>query len=136
MKAQRLTALILLGCGLFQIVFGASVFIENSPTRGFAWFSLLVTLVTYAAVGILYVVRKHQGAVFVDERMRQEAYALVGLAYGITSIGIGLILSSVFYDVAANPGFLRGDVEAMMMIGWGIPLAMFALSEMNTGRGA
>ncbi len=125
MKAQRLTALILLGCGLFQIVFGASVFIENSPTRGFAWFSLLVTLVTYAAVGILYVVRNHPGAVFVDERMRQEAYGLMGLAYGITNIGVALILNSVFYDVAANPGFLRNDVGAMMMIGWGILWGLF-----------
>ena len=57
------------------------------------------------------------------------------LAYCITSIGIALTISSVFYDVEAVKAIevLIFDIVGFLFVGWGIPLVLFSLSEFRAG---
>ena len=80
---------------------------------------------------------KNKGALF-DERFRARSVSILGLAYGITNIGIALTISSVFYDVGSVRGIdvLILDIVGFLFLGWGIPLVLFALTEFAEGRKA
>ena len=80
---------------------------------------------------------KNKGALF-DERFRARWVPIIGLAYGITNIGIALTISSVFYDVGSIKGIdvLILDIVGFLFLGWGIPLVLFALTEFTEGRKA
>ena len=104
---------------------------------GLGWAGGTTTAISFVILGVLYSRSRNKGEVF-DERFRTRWISFLGLAYCITNIGIALTISSVFYNVGAVKGIdvLILDIVGFLFLGWGIPLALFALAEFNEGRKA
>ena len=104
---------------------------------GLGWAGGTTTAISFVILGVLYSRSRNKGEVF-DERFRTRWISFLGLAYGITNIGIALTISSVFYDVGAVKGIevLIFDIVGFLFVGWGIPLVLFSLSEFREGRKA
>jgi multisubunit Na+/H+ antiporter MnhB subunit len=116
---------------------GMSFFLDYEPIIGIGWSGGSVTVVSFVILGLLYAKSKNKGEVF-DERFRTRYYSILGLGYGITNIGIALVISSVFYNVGEVMGIdvLIYDIVGFLFVGWGIPLILFTLGEFGEGRKA
>ena len=134
MKIENVVPAIILVCGLVQIIFGISFFLDYETLTGLGWTGGITTALSIMILGVLNSRIKNKGKVF-DERFRTRWFPIVGLAYGITNIGIALTISSVFYDVGSVKGIdvLIFDIVGFLFLGWGIPLVMFALTEFREG---
>ena len=137
MRLENIVPAIILVCGLVQIIMGISFFLDYEPIMGLGWSGGIITAISIVILGLLNSRSKNKGAVF-DERFRTRWAPLLGLAYGITNIGIALTISSVFYDVGSVKGIdvLILDIVGFLFLGWGIPLVLFALTEFAEGRKA
>jgi len=137
MRTENLVPAIILVCGLVQIIVGISFFLDYEPIMGIGWGGGIITVISFVILGLLYAKSKNKGEVF-DERFRIRWSTFVILAYGITNIGITLIVTSVFYDVGTAKGIdvLILDIAGFLALGWGIPLVLFALAEFNESRKA
>ena len=137
MRLENIVPVIILVCGLVQIIMGISFFLDYDPIMGIGWGGGIITAISFVILGLLYSKSKNKGEVF-DERFRIRWSRFVLLAYGITNIGIALTISSVFYNVGAVKGIdvLILDIVGFLFVGWGIPLVLFALAEFNEGRKA
>ena len=137
MKIENAVPAIMPVCGLVQIILGISFFLDYETLMGLGWAGAITTTLSFVMFGVLYSRSKNKGEVF-DERFRTRWSSFLGLAYGITNIGIALTISSVFYDVGAIKGIevLIFDIVGFLFVGWGIPLVLFSLSEFREGRKA
>ena len=91
---------------------------------------LLATISTYAILGILYFKNKNPGEA-IDERFRMRWNSIWPVGFVITSIGIALLINSVFYNVGTvkDIDVLIYDIIGILFVGWGTPLVLFSLSE-------
>ena len=137
MKIENAVPTMMLGCGLVQIILGISFFLDYETLIGLGWAGGITTTLSLVILGVLNARSKNKGALF-DERFRARSVSILGLAYGITNIGIALTISSVFYDVGSVTGIdvLILDIVGFLFLGWGIPLVLFALTEFAEGRKA
>jgi hypothetical protein len=137
MKIENAVPTIMLVCGLVQIILGISFFLDYETLIGLGWAGGITTTLSLVILGVLNARSKNKGALF-DERFRARSVSILGLAYGITNIGIALTISSVFYDVGSVTGIdiLILDIVGFLFLGWGIPLVLFALTEFAEGRKA
>ena len=136
MKTESAVPAIILVCSLVQIILGISFFIEHESLTQFGWAGGITTTLSFVILGFLNYRSKSKGEIW-DERFRTRFHSQLGLAYGITNIGIALIISSVFYDVGSvSTVSLIMDIVGFLFVGWGIPLLLFALGEFNEGREA
>ena len=136
MKTESAVPAIILVCSLVQIILGISFFLEYESLTQFGWAGGITTTLSFVILGFLNYRSKSKGEIW-DERFRTRFHSQLGLAYGITNIGIALIISSVFYDVGSvSTVSLIMDIVGFLFVGWGIPLLLFALGEFNEGREA
>ena len=137
MKTESAVPAIILVCSLVQIILGISFFIEHESLTRFGWAGGITTTLSFVILGFLNYRSKSNGEIW-DERFRTRFHSQLGLAYGITNIGIALTISSVFYNVGPVKGIdvLILDIAGFLFVGWGIPLVFFALAEFNEGRKA
>jgi len=137
MRLENIVPIVILLCGLVQIMMGISFFLDYEPIIGIGWVGGTTTGISFVILGLLHYRSKNKGEVF-DERFRTRFTSQLGLAYGITNIGIALTISSVFYNVGAVKGIdvLIFDIVGFLFVGWGIPLILFALSEFAESRKA
>ena len=136
MKTESAVPAIILVCSFVQIILGISFFIDYESLTQFGWAGGTATALSFVILGFLKYRSKNKGEIW-DERFRTRFHSQLGLAYGITNIGIALIISSVFYDVGSviTVSLIMGIV-GFLFVGWGIPLLLFALGEFNEGREA
>ena len=136
MKTESTVPAIILVCSVVQIILGISFFIDYELLMQFALAGITVTALMFVSLSFLNRRSKSKGQVW-DERFRTRYYSFIGLAFGITNIGIALLVSSVFYDVGSvSADFLITDIVGFLFVGWGIPLLLFGLSELGEGRKA
>jgi len=136
MKTESAVPAIILVCSFVQIILGISFFIDYESLTQFGWAGGTATALSFVILGFLKYRSKNKGEIW-DERFRTRFHSQLGLAYGITNIGIALILTSVFYDVGSvSTVSLIMDIVGFLFVGWGIPLLLFALGEFNEGREA
>ena len=136
MKTESAVPAIILVCSFVQIILGISFFIDYESLTQFGWAGGTATALSFVILGFLKYRSKNKGEIW-DERFRTRFHSQLGLAYGITNIGIALIISSVFYDVGSvSTVSLIMDIVGFLFVGWGIPLLLFALGAFNEGREA
>ena len=136
MKTESAVPAIVLVCSFVQIILGISYFIDYELLIQFGWTGGTATAVLLVILFLLNRRSKSKGQVW-DERFRTRYYSFIGLAFGITNIGIALLVNSVFYDVGSvSADFLITDIVGFLFVGWGIPLLLFGLSELGEGRKA
>ena len=137
MKIENAVPAIMPVCGLVQIILGISFFLDYETLMGLGWAGAITTTLSFVIFGVLYSRSKNKGELF-DERFRTRWVPYLGLAYGITNIGIALTISSVFYDVGSVKGIdvLLLDIAGFLLLGMGIPLVLLALTEFAEGRKA
>ncbi len=125
-----LIPVILFLCGSAQMVIGVGYFLDYAPIIMVSGLGLLATISTFAILGILYFKSKNPGEV-IDERFRMRWHSILPLGFGITSIGISLLISSVFYNVETvkDIDVLIYDIIGILFVGWGTPLILFSLKE-------
>jgi multisubunit Na+/H+ antiporter MnhB subunit len=135
MRLENAVSTIILVCGLVQITLGISFFLDYETLMGLGLAGAITTTLSFVILGILYSRSKNKGEVF-DERFRTRWVSIIGLGYGITNIGIALLISSVFYNVGTvkDIDVLIDDIVGFIFVGWGIPLVLFALTEFTEGR--
>jgi len=133
MKTESAVPAIILVCSFVQIILGISFFIDYESLTQFGWAGGTATALSFVILGFLKYRSKNKGEIW-DERFRTRFHSQLGLAYGITNIGIALILTSVFYDVGSvSTVSLIKDIVGILFIGWGIPLLLLGLSELGEG---
>jgi hypothetical protein len=112
------------------MVIGVGYFLDYAPIIMVSGLGLLATISTFAILGILYFKSKNPGEV-IDERFRMRWHSILPLGFGITSIGISLLISSVFYNVETvkDIDVLIYDIIGILFVGWGTPLILFSLKE-------
>tara|TARA_B100002003_G_scaffold236233_1_gene251961 strand:+ start:667 stop:1065 length:399 start_codon:yes stop_codon:yes gene_type:complete len=117
-------------CGLIQIVLGVGYFLDYAPIIMVSGLGLLATISLFAIRGILYFKSKNPGEV-IDERFHTRWQSILPLGFGITTIGIALLINSVFYNVGTvkDIDVLIYDIVGILFVGWGTPLVLFSLSE-------
>ena len=136
MKTESTVPAIILVCSVVQIILGISFFIDYELLMQFGLAGLTATVLMLVFLSFLNRRSKSKGQVW-DERFRTRYYSFIGLAFGITNIGIALLVNSVFYDVGSvSADFLITDIVGFLFVGWGIPLLLFGLSELGEGRKA
>jgi len=135
MRLENAVPTIILVCGLVQITLGISFFLDYETLIDFSLAGIITTTLSFVIFGVLYARSKNKGEVF-DERFRTRWLSILGLGYGLTNIGIALLISSVFYDVGSVKSIdvLTDDIVGFLFLGWGIPLVLFALTEFTGGR--
>ena len=136
MKTESTVPAIILVCSVVQIILGISYFLDYELLMQFGLAGLTATVLMLVFLSFLNRRSKSKGQVW-DERFRTRYYSFIGLAFGITNIGIALLVNSVFYDVGSvSADFLITDIVGFLFVGWGIPLLLFGLSELGEGRKA
>ena len=136
MKTESAVPTIILVCSFVQIILGISFFIDYELLMQFGLAGLTATVLMLVFLSFLNRRSKSKGQVW-DERFRTRYYSVIGLGFGITNIGIALLINSVFYDVGSvSADSLIMDIVGFLFVGWGIPLLLFALGEFNEGREA
>ena len=136
MKTESAVPAIILVCSFVQIILGISYFLNYELLMQFGLTGITATALMFVFLSLLNRRSKSKGQVW-DERFRTRYYSVIGLGFGITNIGIALLISSVFYDVGSvSADSLIMDIVGFLFVGWGIPLLLFALGEFNEGREA
>jgi hypothetical protein len=136
MKTESTVPAIVLVCSVVQIILGISFFIDYELLMQFGLAGLTATVLMLVFLSFLNRRSKSKGQVW-DERFRTRYYSFIVSAFGITNIGIALLVNSVFYDVGSvSADFLITDIVGFLFVGWGIPLLLFGLSELGEGRKA
>ena len=137
MRLENIVPAIILVCSFVQIILGISFFIDYELLMQFGLTGITATALMFVFLSLLNRRSKSKGQVW-DERFRTRYYSVIGLGFGITNIGIALLINSVFYDVGAVKGIevLIFDIVGFLFVGWGIPLVLFSLSEFREGRKA
>ena len=133
MKTESAVPAIILVCSFVQIILGVSYFIDYELLIQFGWTGGTATAVLLVILFLLNRRSKSKGQVW-DERFRTRFNLFVLLGFGITNIGIALLINSVFYDVGSvSTVSLIKDIVGILFIGWGIPLLLLGLSELGEG---
>lgn len=133
MKTESAVPAIILVCSFVQIILGVSYFIDYELLIQFGWTGGTATAVLLVILFLLNRRSKSKGQVW-DERFRTRFNLFVLLGYGITNIGIALLINSAFYDVGSVSAVsLIKDIVGILFIGWGIPLLLLGLSELGEG---
>jgi hypothetical protein len=136
MKTESAVPAIILVCSFVQIILGISFFIDYELLMQFGLTGITATALMFVFLSLLNRRSKSKGQVW-DERFRTRYYSVIGLGFGITNIGIALLINSVFYDVGSvSADSLITDIVGFLFVGWGIPLLLFALGEFNESREA
>ena len=136
MKTESAVPAIILVCSFVQIILGISFFIDYELLMQFGLTGLTATVLMLVFLSFLNRRSKSKGQVW-DERFRTRYYSVIGLGFGITNIGIALLINSVFYDVGSvSADSLITYIVGFLFVGWGIPLLLFALGEFNESREA
>ena len=133
MKTESAVPAIVLVCSFVQIILGVSYFIDYELLIQFGWTGGTATAVLLVILFLLNLRSKSKGQVW-DERFRTRFNLFVLLGFGITNIGIALLINSAFYDVGSVSAVsLIKDIVGILFIGWGIPLLLLGLSELGEG---
>ena len=133
MKTESAVPAIILVCSFVQIILGIGYFIDYELLIQFSFSGITATILMFVLLSLLNHIRKSNGQVW-DERFRTRYYSFIVLAFGITNIGIALLISSVFYDVGSVSAVsLIKDIVGILFIGWGIPLLLLGSSELGEG---
>ena len=133
MKTESAVPAIILVCSFVQIILGVSYFIDYELLIQFGWTGGTATAVLLVIPFLLNRRSKSKGQVW-DERFRTRFNLFVLLGFGITNIGIALLINSAFYDVGSvSTVSLIKDIVGILFIGWGIPLFLLGLSELGEG---
>ena len=133
MKTESAVPAIILVCSFVQIILGISYFIDYELLIQFGWTGGTATAVLLVILFLLNRRSKSKGQVW-DERFRTRFNLFVLLGFGITNIGIALLINSAFYDVGSVSSVsLINDIVGILFIGWGIPLLLLGLSELGEG---
>ena len=124
MKTESAVPAIILVCSFVQIILGGSYFIDYELLIQFGWTGGTATAVLLVILFLLNRRSKCKGQVW-DERFRTRFNLFVLLGFGITNIGIALLINSAFYDVGSvSTVSLIKDIVGILFIGWGIPLLL------------
>ena len=116
MKTESTVPAIILVCSVVQIILGISFFIDYELLMQFGLTGITVTALMFVSLSFLNRRSKSKGQVW-DERFRTRYYSFIGLAFGITNIGIALLVSSVFYDVGSvSADFLITDIVGFLFV--------------------
>ena len=133
MKTESAVPAIILVCSFVQIILGISYFIDYELLIQFGWTGGTATAVLLVILFLLNRRSKSKGQVW-DERFRTRFNLFVLLGFGITNIGIALLINSAFYAVGSVSAVsLIKDIVGILFIGWGIPLLLLGLSELGEG---
>ena len=133
MKTESAVPAIILVCSLVQIILGISFFIDYELLMQFGLTGITATALMFVFLSLLNRRSKSKGQVW-DERFRTRFNLFVLLGFGITNIGIALLINSAFYDVGSvSTVSLIKDIVGILFIGWGIPLLLLGLSELGEG---
>ena len=133
MKTESAVPAIILVCSFVQIILGVSYSIDYELLIQFGWTGGTATAVLLVILFLLNRRSKSKGQVW-DERFRTRFNLFVLLGFGITNIGIALLINSAFYDVGSVSAVsLIKDIVGILFIGWGIPLLLLGLSELGEG---
>ena len=133
MKTESAVPAIILVCSFVQIILGIGYFIDYELLIQFGWTGGTATAVLLVILFLLNRRSKSKGQVW-DERFRTRFNLFVLLGFGITNIGIALLINSAFYDVGSvSTVSLIKDIVGILFIGWGIPLLLLGLSELGEG---
>ena len=133
MKTESAVPAIVLVCSFVQIILGISFFIDYELLMQFGLTGITVTALMFVSLSFLNRRSKSKGQVW-DERFRTRFNLFVLLGFGITNIGIDLLINSAFYDVGSvSTVSLIKDIVGILFIGWGIPLLLLGLSELGEG---
>ena len=124
MKTESAVPAIILVCSFVQIILGGSYFIDYELLIQLGWTGGTATAVLLVILFLLNRRSKCKGQVW-DERFRTRFNLFVLLGFGITNIGIALLINSAFYDVGSvSTVSLIEDIVGILFIGWGIPLLL------------
>ena len=133
MKTESAVPAIILVCSFVQIILGIGYFIDYELLIQFSLAGITATILMFVLLSLLNHRRKSKGQVW-DERFRTRFNWFVLLGFGITNIGIALLINSAFYDVGSvSTVSLIKDIVGILFIGWGIPLLLLGLSELGEG---
>ena len=133
MKTESAVPAIILVCSLVQIILGISFFIDYELLMQFGLTGITATALMFVFLSLLNRRSKSKGQVW-DERFRTRFNLIALLGFGITNIGIALLINSAFYDVGSvSTVSLIKDIVGILFIGWGIPLLLLGLSELGEG---
>ena len=133
MKTESAVPAIVLVCSFVQIILGISFFIDYELLMQFGLTGITVTALMFVSLSFLNRRSKSKGQVW-DERFRTRFNLIALLGFGITNIGIALLINSAFYDVGSvSTVSLIKDIVGILFIGWGIPLLLLGLSELGEG---
>jgi hypothetical protein len=69
MKLENAVPIIILVCGVVQIILGIGFFIDYATLIGIGWTGAITTALSFVVMGIFYTRSKNKGEVF-DERFR------------------------------------------------------------------
>ena len=133
MKIESAVPAIILVCSFVQIILGIGYFIDYELLIQFSLAGITATILMFVLLSLLNHRRKSKGQVW-DERLRTRFNLFVLLGFGITNIGIALLINSAFYDVGSvSTVSLIKDIVGILFIGWGIPLLLLGLIELGEG---
>ena len=133
MKTESAVPAIILVCSFVQIILGIGYFIDYGLLIQFSLAGITATILMFVLLSLLNHRRKSKGQVW-DERFRTRFNLFLLLGFGITNIGIALLINSAFYDVGSvSTVALIKDIVGILFIGWGIPLLLLGLSELGEG---
>ena len=133
MKTESAVPAIILVCSFVQIILGIGYFIDYELLMQFGLTGITVTALMFVSLSFLNRRSKSKGQVW-DERFRTRFNLFVLLGFGITNIGIALLINSAFYDVGSvSTVSLIKDIVGILFIGWGIPLLLLGLNELGEG---
>ena len=133
MKTESAVPAIILVCSFVQIILGIGYFIDYGLLIQFSLAGITATILMFGLLSLLNHRRKSKGQVW-DERFRTRFNLFLLLGFGITNIGIALLINSAFYDVGSvSTVALIKDIVGILFIGWGIPLLLLGLSELGEG---
>ena len=133
MKTESAVPAIILVCSFVQIILGIGYFIDYELLIQSSLAGITATILMFVFLSLLNHRRKSKGQVW-DERLRTRFNFFVLLGFGITNIGIALLINSAFYDVGSvSTVSLIKDIVGILFIGWGIPLLLLGLSELGEG---
>ncbi|MEE2841117.1 MAG: hypothetical protein VYA50_01865 [Chloroflexota bacterium] len=93
MKTESAVPAIILVCSLVQIILGISFFIDYELLMQFGLTGITATALMFVFLSLLNRRSKSKGQVW-DERFRTRYYSVIGLGFGITNIGIALLINS------------------------------------------
>ena len=105
MKTESAVPAIILVCSFVQIILGIGYFIDYELLIQFSLAGITATILMFVLLSLLNHRRKSKGQVW-DERFRTRFNWFVLLGFGITNIGIALLINSAWRSLNIGTIFI------------------------------